>query len=78
LQPPKSPCPQREIREQKSFVELAVDEAKLREQAIEILLRHRAWRRVPQSAESESLASLPMHKHHRGARFPAGITRKSG
>jgi hypothetical protein len=38
-----------ENREQKSFVEMAVDEAKLREQAIDILLRHREWRRVPQS-----------------------------
>jgi hypothetical protein len=42
----------REIREQKSFVERAVDEAKLTEQAIEILLRHREWRRVPQSAQT--------------------------
>ena len=54
----------REIREQKSFVERAVDEAKLTEQAIEILLRHREWRRVPQSAEPETLASLRMHKAH--------------
>ena len=62
MQPPKSPCP--ENREQKSFVEMAVDEAKLREQAIEILLLHREWRRVPQSAEPETLASLRMHKAH--------------
>jgi hypothetical protein len=54
----------RENREQKSFVEMAVDEAKLREQAIEILLRHREWRHVPESAEPETLASLHMHKAH--------------
>ena len=54
----------REIREQKSFVERAVDEAKLTEQAIEILLRHRQWRRVPESAQPETIASLRMHKAH--------------
>jgi hypothetical protein len=53
-----------EIREQKSFVERAVDEAKLTEQAIEILLRHRQWRRLPKSAQPETLASLRMHKAH--------------
>jgi hypothetical protein len=41
---------------------MAVDEAKLREQAIEILVRHRAWRRVPESAEPETLASLRMQQ----------------
>jgi hypothetical protein len=43
---------------------MAVDEAKLTEQAIEILLRHRQWRRLPQSAQPQTFASLTMHKAH--------------